>query len=230
MPRIIDYSYLFKNLPGAAKTVNPIGSFQLSNLNSRSVQAQLRAAGIDTNSKQYKAVIKEMMQASKGNGAMYTNIQAIKNSMKSYDQDGDYINPTNGLAGLLLTEENAASRKRIISIPESSKEEMFNQTKKEFLQENGVSNGDTTRRSDVYNNMYRKVQKNDRLAAGYTMQQYERAYRQAFVTAAKEADPSWTIGRPIPSGALDKVTRESVEARLQKTNSSFSGTSYSRKA
>lgn len=109
MPRIIDYSYLFKNLPGAAKAANPIGSFQLSNLNSRSVQAQLRAAGIDTNSKQYKAVIKEMMQASKGNGAMYTNIHAIKNSMKSYDQDGDYIDPTNGLAGLLLTEENAAS-------------------------------------------------------------------------------------------------------------------------
>ena len=107
---------------------------------------------------------------------------------------------------------------------------MFDLTKKEFLQENGVSNGDTTSRSDVYNNMYRKVQKNDRLAAGYTMQQYERAYRQAFVTAAKEADPSWTIGRPIPSGALDKVTRESVEARLQKANSSFSGTSYSRKA
>ena len=143
MPRIIDYSYLFQNLPGAAKAANPIGSFQLSNLNSRSVQAQLRAAGIDTNSKQYKAVIKEMMQASKGNGAMYTNIQAIKNSMKSYDQDGDYIDPTTGLAGLLLTEENAASRSRIIPIPESSKEEMFNQTKKEFLRENGILNGNT---------------------------------------------------------------------------------------
>ena len=215
MPRIIDYSYLFQNLPGAAKAANPIGSFQLSNLNSRSVQAQLRAAGIDTNSKQYKAVIKEMMQASKGNGAMYTNIQAIKNSMKSYDQDGDYIDPTTGLAGLLLTEENAASRSRIIPIPESSKEEMFNQTKKEFLQENGILNGDTTRRSDVYTNMYRKVQKNDRLAAGYTMQQYECACRQAFLTAAKEADPAWQLGRPIPSGALDKVTRESIESHLQ---------------
>ena len=215
MPRIIDYSYLFQNLPGAAKAANPIGSFQLSNLNSRSVQAQLRAAGIDTNSKQYKAVIKEMMQASKGNGAMYTNIQAIKNSMKSYDQDGDYIDPTTGLAGLLLTEENAASRSRIIPIPESSKEEMFNQTKKEFLQENGILNGDTTRRSDVYTNMYRKVPKNDRLAAGYTMQQYERACRQAFLTAAKEADPTWQLGRPIPSGALDKVTRESIESHLQ---------------
>ena len=42
--------------------------------------------------------------------------------------------------------------------------------------------------------MYRKVQKNDRLAAGYTMQQYERAYRQAFISAAKAADPGWKKG------------------------------------
>ena len=58
--------------------------------------------------------------------------------MKCYDKDGDYINPRNGLAGLVLTDENASRQKRIISIPESSKDEMFEQTKKEFLQENGV--------------------------------------------------------------------------------------------
>ena len=119
MPRIIDYSYLFQSLPGASK-MNTLGSFQLSQINSSSVQAQLRAAGIDTNSNQYKAAMKEMMK--NGNGAMFTNVQAIKNSMKCYDRDGDYIDPTTGLAGLLLTEENAASQKRIISIPESSKE------------------------------------------------------------------------------------------------------------
>ena len=155
----------------------------MSQLNSSSIQSQLKAAGIDTNSKQYKAAIKEMMQA--GNGAMYTNIQCIKNSMKCYDKDGDYINPRNGLAGLVLTDENAGRQKRIISISESSKDEMFEQTKKEFLQENGVLNGDTTKRRDVYDNLYRKTKKDDRLAAGYTMEQYERAYRQAFLDAAK---------------------------------------------
>ena len=80
---------------------------------------------------------------------MYGNIQGIKNLMKSYDKDGDYINPTTGLAGLLVTEENEGSRKRIITIPESSKDEMFEQTKKEFLRENGVLNGDTTKRSKL---------------------------------------------------------------------------------
>lgn len=214
MSKITDYSFLFQSMFGTSKT-NPIGSFRLSQLNSSSVQAQLRAAGIDTNSKQYKAAVRMMTQ--NGNSAMYANVQGIKNLMKSYDKDGDYIDPTTGLAGLLVTEENASSRKRIISIPESSKDEMFEQTRKEFLRENGVLNGDTTKRSDVYTNMYRKVQKNDRLAAGYTMEQYERAYRQAFLDAARKADPKWEIGKPIPSGALDGITRESVEANLRKS-------------
>lgn len=218
MSKITDYSFLFQSMFGTSKT-NPIGSFRLSQLNSGSVQAQLRAAGIDTNSKQYKAAVRMMTQ--NGNSAMYANVQGIKNLMKSYDKDGDYIDPTTGLAGLLVTEENASSRKRIISIPESSKDEMFEQTRKEFLRENGVLNGDTTKRSDVYTNMYRKVQKNDRLAAGYTMEQYERAYRQAFLDAARKADPKWEIGKPVPSGALDGITRESVEANLRKSGSAL---------
>ena len=73
--------------------------------------------------------------------------------MSHYDKDGDYINPVNGLAGLLVTDENENSRKRILSIPDSSKEEMYELTKKEFLRENGVHNGDTTKRSEVYNNL-----------------------------------------------------------------------------
>lgn len=206
MSKITDYSFLFQSMFGTSKT-NPIGSFRLSQLNSGSVQAQLRAAGIDTNSKQYKAAVRMMTQ--NGNNAMYANVQGLKNLMKSYDKDGDYIDPTTGLAGLLVTEENASSRKRIISIPESSKNEMFEQTRKEFVRENGVLNGDTTKRSDVYTNMYRKVQKNDRLAAGYTMEQYERAYRQAFLDAARKADQKWEIGKPVPFGALDGI--QSVE-------------------
>ena len=108
--------------------VNAIGSFQLSQLNSSSVKSKLKAAGINTNSKQYKAAVKQMMSA--GNGAMYGNIQGIKNLMSHYDKDGDYINPVNGLAGLLVTDENENSRKRIISIPDSIKEEMYELTKK----------------------------------------------------------------------------------------------------
>lgn len=216
MSRITDYSFLFQNMFGTQKPTIP-GSFQLSQLNSSSVQKQLKAAGIDTNSKQYKAALKQMM--SNANGAMYTNIQCIKNRMKSYDKDGDHIDPTTGLAGLLVTNENAESWKRIIPIPESSRDEMFELTKKEFLRENGVKNGDTTKRSDVYTNLHRKMQKNDRLAAGYTLEQYERAYRQAFLNAVREADSDWEIGKPIKSGVLDGITRETVEDKMEKSGS-----------
>lgn len=94
---------------------------------------------------------------------------------------------------------------------------MFELTKKEFLRENGIGNGDTTKRSDVYTDLYRKTNKNDRLKAGYTLSQYERAYGQAFAAAAKAADPAWTPGRPIKAGALDGITRESVESQLVKS-------------
>lgn len=221
MPRITDYSFFISQYVGTKSTkgASAIGSFQLSQLNSSSVQAQLRVAGIDTNSKQYKAAIKRMM--SNANGAMYGNIQGIKNLMKSYDKDGDYIDPTTGLAGLLVTEENAENRKKLISIPESSLDDMFELTKKEFLQGNGMGNGDTTKRSDVYTDLHRKMSKNDRLAAGYTLSQYEKAYTQAFIEAAKAADPTWKAGKPIPSGALDGITRESVESTLTNSGSGF---------
>ena len=220
MLKITDYGFLFQSLNNGKKAsffnprTNPLGTFQLSQLNSSAVQAQLRAAGIDTNSKQYKAVIREMMKSANGNAAMYTNPTAIKNLMKQYNKDGDWVDPITGLTGLLVTDENIASKNRIIDIPESSRQEMFELTKKEFLRENGVCNGDTTKRTDVYINMYWKMDKDDRLAAGHTLDQYERAYRQAFYDAAKAADPTWELGKPIKPGALDNITREDVERYL----------------
>lgn len=230
MSKITDYSFLFQSMFGTKSNVGMVNPLKVSDLSNGSLRSQLKAAGIDTNSAQYKAAVKQMTQHA-GSGAMFTNVQAIKNLMSQYDKDGDYIDPTTGLAGLLVTEENAGRQKRIISISESSKDEMFEQTKKEFLQENGVLNGDTTKRRDVYDNLYRKTKKDDRLAAGYTMEQYERAYRQAFLDAAKKADLKWEIGKPIPSGALDGITRESVESQLAKSGnklvkrSSVSGSS-----
>ena len=199
MSRITDYGFLFQTTFGTSKT-NLVNNIQLSQMNSSSVQKQLKAAGIDTNSKKYKAALSEMMK--NGNGAMFTNVQAIKNLMSQYDKNGDWIDPNTGLTGLAVTDENRNSYKHIISIPESSREEMFELAKKEFLNENGTLNGDTTKRESVYNNLYRKMDKDDRLSAGWTMEQYEHQYRQAFAEAAK----------PIPAGALDGITRESVES------------------
>ena len=221
MSRITDYAFLFQK---SFKTpvVSPLGSFKLSDLNSSTVQSKLKTAGINTNSMQYKAAVKQMMN--QGNGMMYGNIQGIKNLMSQYDSDGDYIDPNSGLSGLLVTKENEKNRRRVISIPDSSKEEMFELTKKEFLRENGVGNGDTTRRTDVYFNLYRKMPKQDRLAAGYTLDKYERMYTGALYAAAKAADPDWEIGKAIKPGALDGVTRESAEAGNSLSGSSIDTT------
>ena len=58
MSKITDYGFLFQQMFGTkgTKSTSAIGSFQLSQLNSSSIQSQLKAAGIDTNSAQYKAV------------------------------------------------------------------------------------------------------------------------------------------------------------------------------
>ena len=159
MSRITDYGFLFQTTFGTSKT-NLVNNIQLSQMNSSSVQKQLKAAGIDTNSKKYKAALSEMMK--NGNGAMFTNVQAIKNLMSQYDKNGDWIDPNTGLTGLAVTDENRNSYKHIISIPESSREEMFELAKKEFLNENGTLNGDTTKRESVYNNLYRKMDKDDK--------------------------------------------------------------------
>ena len=67
MSKITDYAFLFQKSFGTSG-VNAIGSFQLSQLNSSSVQAQLKAAGINTNSKQYKSAVKQMMDFASGQG------------------------------------------------------------------------------------------------------------------------------------------------------------------
>ncbi len=216
MSKITDYGFLFQQMLGTKSNAGMVNPLKVSDLSNSSLRSQLKAAGIDANSAQYKAAVKEMAKHA-GSSGMFTNVQAIKNLMRQYDKDGDYIDPTTGLAGLLVTEENAVNRKTLISIPESSLDDMFELTKKEFLQGNGMGNGDTTKRSDVYTDLYKKTNKNDRLKAGYTLSQYEKAYTQAFIAAAKAADPTWKAGKPIKAGTLDGITRETVEANLSKS-------------
>ena len=221
MYKIMDYSSLLEQMFGVS---NPAGSAELgdsrirvSDLSNPTVQAKLKAVGIDTNSAQYKTVIGDMLRANKG-GIGYTNIQAIKNRMRYYDEDGDHINQAFGVSGLTVTDKNRASKNTIISISEDIRNEMFELTKREFLQENGAPNGETTRRSDIYRKMYPTIAKQDRLAAGHTLSEYEKQYLQAFKDAVKAADPKWEEGKPILAGVLDKITRESVEATLSQSN------------
>ena len=192
---------------------NQINNIQVSQLNSKSVRAQLKAAGVDINSKQYKAVINQMMKD--GNGAMYTNVQAIKNLMKGYNKDGDYVGPGGIIVpGMIMNGIPESERHQIIDISEEARQKMFDETKRHFLQEYGVANGRTTKRSEVFREFQLSIPKEDRLKGTWTLGEYERAYHQAFYDAVKAADPNWSLGQPFSRKILDSVTRESVDNAL----------------
>lgn len=69
-----------------------IRQMQGESVNSKAGIKKLQDAGIDTSSKAYQVVIASMEQSA-GSGVAYTNPQAIKNRMMSYDSNGNWINP-----------------------------------------------------------------------------------------------------------------------------------------
>ncbi|CDA88499.1 putative uncharacterized protein [Clostridium sp. CAG:230] len=112
----------------------------------------------------------------------------------------------------------------IIDISENSRQEMFDNAKREFLEENGIANGDTTKHSDVFYHYQKSLQKQDRLNETWTLEQHERQYNKAFYDAAKEADPTWKPGKEIKTGALDRITREEIDNSLTVTMGQYGET------
>ena len=107
MLMIRDFSTMFQQMSGM-----PIGS--------KGGQSMLKQHGIDTSSKQYKAAM-SLMNSSCGAAVGYTNPQAIKNLMRNFDANGDYIDPVSGLTGLDATGIPMSQRHKIINISEESK-------------------------------------------------------------------------------------------------------------
>lgn len=177
------------------------------------------AACFDANRVLRKSRLKNVEMAKDGcTGSMFTCVQAIKNLMKNYNARGEWVEPTTGLTGLLVTDEMGDSYKRMIDIPESSKEKMFEYVKNNYIEKNGMADG--AGKTEIYMDMYKKMDKDDRLSAGWTLGEYRKAYSQAFVSEIKEVDPAWTYGKAIPSGVLEGITRELVEVNLKKPDSS----------
>ena len=206
---IRDFSNMFQQMSGIP-------------LNSKGGKAMLKKYGIDTNSAQYKAAMKQMSEGARG-GVGYTNPQAIKNLMSNFDKDGDRINAF-GVAGMDATGIPISQRHKIINISDDARQNMFNETLRHFKQENGVANGDTTRRSEVFKKYQLSVPTEDRLKGTWTLEQYEKAYRQAFYDACKKTDPKWELGKDIPAGALDGITRESIDNSLVKGSGEYGET------
>ena len=186
--------------------------------------------GINTNSKQYKAlkekgwlsdVIQNEATMSPEERLIYEIFGGrdtiIKNLMKQFDSDGDLLN-ADGVAGMDVTGKGTSWQK-LTSVSEEYRQKMFDNVKREFIQENGISNGDTTKRSDIFKEYQLSVKKDKRLSGTWTLGQYEAQYRVAMYAAVKSANPNWEPGQRFDAKILDNVTRESVEATLvQKGN------------
>lgn len=221
---VTDYRYLFDAMFGNNNKGKNMGMMKSSDLSTKSGQAQLRAAGIDTNSAQYKAAMKAMQSAG---GVGNVNIQGIKNMMSSYDKDGDFViqgGPFAGISGLVVNEENASKRtKGTVPISDSIKEEMFETLKKEFAEGkwDGVETSSGTNRADIYAKLYKGTAKNDRLAAGRTLQTYEKQYIKEFTKVLKAADPSRKPGMPASADAiakLNEVSRSDIDKKVAAAN------------
>jgi len=99
---------------------------------------------------------------------------------------------------------------------------MFDETMRHFIQENGVANGDTTRRTEVFTRYQLSVDKSERLSGTWTLGQYERMYTRAFYEAVKEATPNWQLGQPFDTSIIRSITRKDVENRIVKGSSELS--------
>ena len=142
----------------------------------------------------------------------------IRNFRKNFDEDGDFIN-SHGVAGMDITGKDPSEWHKIVEVSEEGRQSMFDMVKREFIQEQGIQNGDTTQRSEVFAAYQKSIPKKDRLTATWTLGQYERQYNAAMYEAVKAHDPSWQPGQYFDPRILDGITRESVEARIVQTGS-----------
>lgn len=144
----------------------------------------------------------------------------MKNRMKLYDSDGNLLNGY-GVAGMCVNGKSLSECHQIINISDEYRQKMFELTKKEYIRENGVANGDTTQRTSLYTEFQKSIKIDDRLKGSWTLGQYEKAYTKAFYNAVKASNPNWQIGQPFDASVLDNVTRESIESSLVKGNGTY---------
>ncbi len=193
--------------------------------------------GINTGNKQYKDVEKKKLEAVIAEEAMMTPEQKMlyellggreahmRNVMHNYNSDGDFIGPGGIVVpGMYHGEDGSVDRstwQQLIDVSDDARQKMFDNVKREFIQENGISNGDTTKRSQIFREYQLSVKKEDRAKGTWTLQQYEGNYRSAMYAAVKAANPNWRPGQSFDPRILDSVTRESVESTLVKSGNTL---------
>lgn len=188
---------------------------------------------INKNSAQYQAaardnlagIIEAEMMMTPEQKMMYEMLGGREANMKAhmqwYDSKGNMLNGIGGVAGMSMDGVSLEEAHQIIDVPDEWKEKMFQETKSHYIQENGVSNGDTTKRSEIFEGYQRSTKIENRLKGTWTLGQYEQAYKRAFYNAVKTANPNWEIGQSFDRSILDKISREDIEASLVKKQGEY---------
>ena len=146
----------------------------------------------------------------------------VNRSVKS-DKEIEEIIYESGMCvrGMIMNGKSEAEMHQMIGVSEEYRQKMFDECKRHFLQENGVANGNTTKRSEVFRAYQLSIKEDDRLKGTWSLQQYEKQYSSALAAAVKAANPNWKNGDPFDASILDNVTRESVESTLVKSGNTF---------
>ena len=116
--------------------------------------------------------------------------------------------------GMIIDGKSESEWHKMIDVSEEYRQKMFDECKRHFLQENGIANGNTTRRSEVFREYQLSIKEDDRLKGTWSLEQYEKKYRAALAEAVRAVNPNWTYGDSFDKSILDSVTRESVESQL----------------
>lgn len=123
--------------------------------------------------------------------------------------------------GMIMNGKSESEMHQMIDVSEEYRQKMFDECKRHFLQENGVANGDTTKRSEVFRAYQLSIKEDDRLKGTWSLQQYEKQYTAALAAAVRAANPNWKNGDSFDASILDSVTRESVESSLMKSGNTL---------
>ena len=78
--------------------------------------------------------------------------------------------------GMIMNGKSESEMHQMIGVSEEYRQKMFDECKRHFLQENGVANGDTTKRSEVFRAYQLSIKEDDRLKGTWSLQQYEKQY------------------------------------------------------
>ena len=144
-----------------------------------------------------------------GLGNTYNSINTNSKQYKALKEKG-------WLSGVIENESMMSPEEKMIYEIFGGRDTIIKNLMKQFDSDGDLlnSNGDTTKRSDIFKDYQLSVSKDKRLSGTWTLEQYEGQHRAAMYAAVKSANPNWKPGQAFDASILDNVTRESVEATL----------------